>query len=114
MAINNDNDEKKFRNKVSKPLFKYARQLSNTLIGTHMGKASVVLNKPIIVGASVLELSKLLMYGFWYGYVKEKYSDKVKLGYINTDSFHSLRQLFPLQPCAVINKLKIKKKSLEV
>ncbi|CAJ0828847.1 16106_t:CDS:2 [Entrophospora sp. SA101] len=70
---------------VSKPSFKYARQLSNTLIGAHMGQASVVLNKPIIVGASVLGLSKLLMYRFWYGYVKEKYGDKAKLGYMDTD-----------------------------
>ncbi|CAJ0838648.1 13079_t:CDS:2 [Entrophospora sp. SA101] len=61
------------------------KQLSNTLIGAHMGQASVVLNKPIIVGASVLGLSKLLMYRFWYGYVKEKYGDKAKLGYMDTD-----------------------------
>src|SRR5277367_6724023 len=87
MAINNDNDEKKFRNKVSKPSFKYTRQLSNTLIGTYMGKASVVLNKPIIVGASVLGLNKLLMYRFWYGYIKEKYGDKAKFRYMDTDSF---------------------------
>src|SRR5271170_923259 len=61
MAMNNDNNKIKFQNKVSKPSFKYARQLSNTLIGAHMGKASVVLNKPIIVDISVLRLSKLLM-----------------------------------------------------
>src|SRR5438128_1423908 len=87
MAMNGDNDEKKFQKKVSKPSFKYARQLGPTLIGAHMGKASVVLNKPIIVGASVLGLSKLLMYRFWYGYVKEKYGDKAKLGYMDTNSF---------------------------
>src|SRR5271169_1844894 len=87
MAMNGDSNEKKFLNKVSKPLFKYARQLSNTLIGAHMGQASVVFNKPIIVGASVLGLSKLLMYRFWYGYVKEKYGDKAKLDYMDTDSY---------------------------
>src|SRR5438128_8546152 len=87
MAMNGDNDEKKFQKKVSKPSFKYARQLGPTLIGAHMGKASVVLNKPIIVGASVLGLSKLLMYRFWYGYVKRRYGDKAKLGYMDTDSF---------------------------
>ena len=87
MALNNDKDEKKFRKKIRKPSFKYARQFSENLIGAHMGKASVVLNKPIIVGASVLGLSKLLMYQFWYGYLKEKYGDKVKLGYMDTDSF---------------------------
>lgn len=35
-----------------------------------MGKEEVVLNKPIIIGACVLGLSKLNMYEFWYDYVK--------------------------------------------
>ena len=52
-----------------------------------MGKADVILNKPIIVSASVLGLSKLHMYEFWYGYVKERYGDKAILGYMDTDSF---------------------------
>jgi len=52
-----------------------------------MGKANIILNKPIIVGASVLGLSKLLMYQFWYGFVKEKYGNKARLGYMDTDSF---------------------------
>ncbi|PKK57666.1 hypothetical protein RhiirC2_797625 [Rhizophagus irregularis] len=41
-------------NNVHKPSFKYSRQLGNTLVGAHMGKASITLNKPIIIGASVL------------------------------------------------------------
>src|SRR2546423_12655859 len=73
MKMNNKWDEKAFLKKVSKPSFKYGRQLGDTLVGAHMGKASVTLNKPIIVGASVLGLSKLHMYRFWYGYVKERY-----------------------------------------
>ncbi|GET58831.1 hypothetical protein GLOIN_2v1820840 [Rhizophagus irregularis DAOM 181602=DAOM 197198] len=87
MRMINENDEKKFLKKVRKPSFKYARQLGNTLVGAHMGKASVILNKPIIIGASILGLSKLLMYRFWYGFVKEKYGNKVRLGYMDTDSF---------------------------
>jgi hypothetical protein len=87
MAMNNERDEKKFINKVRSPRFKYGRQIGDTLVGAHMGKASVTLNKPIIVGASVLGLSKLHMYEFWYGYVKEKYGDKARLGYMDTDSF---------------------------
>ena len=83
----NERDEKAFLNKVRKPSFKYARQLGPTLVGAHMGKASVTLNKPIIVGASVLGLSKLHMYEFWYGYWKEKYGDDVELGYMDTDSY---------------------------
>ena len=87
MKCNNERDEKSFLNKVRKPSFKYARQLGDTLVGAHMGKASVTLNKPIIVGASVLGLSKLHVYRFWYGYVKERYGDNAQLGYMDTDSF---------------------------
>src|SRR5215216_1811278 len=69
------------------PSFKYGRPLGLTLVSAHMGKASVTLNKPIIVGASVLGLNKLHMYEFWYGYWKEKYGDDVELGYMDTDSY---------------------------
>ncbi|GBC08735.1 hypothetical protein RclHR1_08350005 [Rhizophagus clarus] len=87
MKNNNEQNEKAFLKKVRSPRFKYNRLIGLTLIGAHMGKASVTLNEPIIVRASVLELSKLHMYEFWYGYVKEKYGDKSQLGYMNTDSF---------------------------
>jgi len=87
MPIRNKNDEKKYRKKVNKPSFKYARYLSRDLVGVHLGKQEVTLNKPIIVGASVLGLSKLHMYRFWYDYVKEKYANKAKLGYMDMDSF---------------------------
>ena len=85
MKMTNEQDEKVFLKKVRKPSFKYARQLGPSLIGAHMGKASVTLNKQIIVGASVLGLSKFHMYKFWYGYVKEKYGDSAILGYMDTD-----------------------------
>src|SRR5260364_181901 len=87
MAMNNDQNEKKFIKQICKPSFKYARQLGNTLVGAHMGKATITLNKPIIVRALVLGFSKLLMYRFWYGYVKERYGNKAWLGYMDTDSF---------------------------
>ncbi|GBB89789.1 hypothetical protein RclHR1_01660008 [Rhizophagus clarus] len=86
IKMNNERDEKAFLKKVSSPRFKYGHPLGDTLVGAHMGKASVTLNKPIIVGASVLGLSKLHMYKFWYGYVKERYGDKAKFGYMDTDS----------------------------
>ena len=35
----------------------------------------------------ILDISKTLTYGFWYGYLKPKYNDKVKLCYMDTDSF---------------------------
>ena len=45
------------------------------------------MNKPVHLGLSLLELSKISMYEFWYDYVKPKYHEKVKLCYMDTDSF---------------------------
>ena len=45
------------------------------------------MNKPVYLGLSILELSKILMYDFWYDYVKPKYGEKVKLCYMNTTGF---------------------------
>ena len=45
------------------------------------------MNKPVYLGLSILELSKILIYEFWYDYVKPKYDKKTKLCYIDTDSF---------------------------
>ena len=42
------------------------------------------MNKPVYLGLSILELSKMLMYEFWYKYVKPKYSEKGELRYIDT------------------------------
>ena len=45
------------------------------------------MNKPIHLGLSILEISKILMYEFWYDYMKPKYNDNIKLCYMDTDSF---------------------------
>ena len=52
-----------------------------------MKKAKVKMDKPIYLGLSILEISKILMYEFWYDYMKPKYNDNVKLCYMDTDSF---------------------------
>ena len=52
-----------------------------------MKRTKVKMNKPIYLGSSILEISKLLMYEFWYDYMKPKYGDNVKLCYTGTDSF---------------------------
>ena len=45
------------------------------------------MNKLVYLGLSILELSKMLMYQFWYDYVKPKYDEKAKLCYMDTGSF---------------------------
>ena len=44
------------------------------------------MNKPVYLELSKLEISKLLMYEFWYDYVKRKYAEKAKLCYMDTHS----------------------------
>ena len=51
-----------------------------------MKKELLTLNKPIYVGCTVLELSKLSMYKFYYDFLKKRCKN-VKLLYTNTDSF---------------------------
>ena len=52
-----------------------------------MKKAGMIFNKPVYLGLQILEISTVLMYEFWYNYVKPKYSKKAKLCCINTESF---------------------------
>ena len=52
-----------------------------------MKKTKVKMIKPIYLELSILDISKTLMYKFWYDYIKPKYEDRAKLCYMNTDSF---------------------------
>ena len=52
-----------------------------------MNKTKVKMNKPIYLGLSILDISKILIYKFWYDYMKLKHGNKVRLCYMDTDSF---------------------------
>ena len=39
------------------------------------------MNKLIYLGMTMLDISKTLMYQFWYDYIKLKYQDRAKLSY---------------------------------
>ena len=47
----------------------------------------VKMNKPIYLELSILDISKILMYEFWYDYMKPKYGNDLKLCYMDTESF---------------------------
>ena len=79
-------DEK--RNKlVSEPNYHTTKCFSENLLAIEMKKTKVKMNKPVYLGMSILDISKTLMYKFWYDYFKPKYGDKAKLCYTDTDSF---------------------------
>ena len=76
------------RNKlISEPNYHTAKHFSENLLAIEMKKTKVKMNKPVYLGMSILDISKTLMYEFWYEYIKPKYKEKAKLCYMDTDSF---------------------------
>ena len=77
----------KKRNKlVSEPNYHTMNYISKDLSIIEM-KMKVKMNKPIYLGLSILDSSKILMYEFCYDYMKPKYGNDVKLCYMDTGSF---------------------------
>ena len=75
----------KKRNKlVSEPNYHTMNYISEDLSIIEMNKTEVKMNKPIYLGLSILDISKILMYELWYDYMKPKYNDNVKLCYMDT------------------------------
>ena len=78
----------KRRNQLaSGPNYHTTKWFSEKLLAIEMKMTKVKVNKPVYLGLSILEISKTLMYEFWYNYIKPKYRDNVKLCYMDTDSF---------------------------
>ena len=72
---------------ISEPNYHTTRWFSEDLLAIEMKKTKVKMNKPAYLGLSILEISKTLMYEFWYDYIKPKYQNNAKLCYMDTDSF---------------------------
>ena len=72
---------------VSEPNYHTKKWFSEKLLAIEMKKTKVKMNKPIYLDLSILEISKTLMYEFWYDYMKPKYGDNIKLCYMDTDTF---------------------------
>ena len=72
---------------ASEPNYHSTKYISKDLLIMEMKKVEVKMNKPIYLGQAILDISKTLMYEFWYDYIKPKYGDKARLCYMDTDSF---------------------------
>ena len=79
--------EERRKKLVSEPNYDSCKQFSESLMAIEMRKREVVMDKPIAVGKAILDISKTLMSEFHYDYLKPKYQDRVKLCYMDTDSF---------------------------
>ena len=76
--------DKKRSKLVSGPNYHTINLISEDLSIIEMKKTKVKMNKPIYLGLSILEISKILMYEFWYDYMKPKYGNDIKLCYMDT------------------------------
>ena len=79
--------EKRRKQLVSEPNYHSCKKFSDHLMAIEMKKTRVKMTKPLYLGMSILDISKTLMYEFWYDYIKPKYNEKAKLCYMDTDSF---------------------------
>ena len=79
-------DEKKLLKLTSKPTYVSSKIFNENLVAVHKIKETLTLNRPAYVGMCILDLSKTLMYDFHYKYIKEKYGEKAKLLFTDTDS----------------------------
>ena len=72
---------------VSNPNYKGCHIINEELAGVEKTKTVLSLNKPIYLGMTILDLSKMHMYGFYYDVLKAKYENNIRLIYTDTDSY---------------------------
>ena len=72
---------------VSEPNYHTTKFFTEYLSLIEIQKTQILMNKPVYLGLSILELSKILIQEVWYDYAKPKFGEKAKLCYMDTDSF---------------------------
>ena len=79
-------NERKLLKLTSKPTDVSSKIFNKNLVTVHKIKETLTLNRPAYVGMCILDLSKTLMYDFHYDYIKNKFCDRAKLLFTDTDS----------------------------
>lgn len=72
---------------IAMPHFKRCKIFNENFVAIEMRKTHIEMRKPIVVGMAILDMSKVVMYDFFYNQLKPQYGAKVTLGYTDTDSF---------------------------
>ena len=71
-------EDEKLRKLIASSSFNRAKIFDNSLTAIHMYKSYLMLNRTIFVGMSVLDLSKVLMYDFYYNKLKTHYGENIE------------------------------------
>ncbi|CAG8784575.1 20733_t:CDS:2, partial [Dentiscutata erythropus] len=72
-----EGESKKFKRLVADPSYKSHRILAENLVGISRHQTKARLSKPIFIGITVLDESKITMYNFYYNVMKKRYGDNV-------------------------------------
>ena len=80
------NKEKEYLECTSKPSYMSHKIFDNNLVAKRKSKLAQKLNKPAYTRMCILELSEVLMYKYYYDYIKNKYDNKSKLLFTDSDS----------------------------
>ena len=78
--------QKEYLRWTSKPSYMSRKIFENDLITIHKSNVTPTLHKPVCIGMCILELSKVLISQLHCGYIKNKYGNKSKLSFTDTDS----------------------------
>ena len=81
------NKGEQFKKLTAKPNYESCKIFNENLVSVHMKKTSLTMDKPVYLGMSILDLSKITMFDFHYQYIKPKYGNRAKLLFTDTDSF---------------------------
>ena len=61
---------------VSEPNYHTTKIFTENLLAIEIKKTEILMNRPVYLGLSILGLSKILMYEFWYNDVNQKYKSR--------------------------------------
>lgn len=84
--VRQEGEEERLRRLIADPAFISRTIFDGNLVAVHSAKSRLKLHRPIYAGMAILDLSKHLMYDFWYKYIKARYGAKAQLCYTDTDS----------------------------
>lgn len=74
------------RSLIARPNFNSRSVFSKDFVAIHMDKLKILYNKPIYIGFSILDISKTVIYDFYYNFIKERFGNNASLLYTDTDS----------------------------
>ena len=81
------NNSRKLMQGTAQPTFKSFKVFHENLVAVKRSKVDLCLNRPVVAGFSILDISETLMHDFHQNYIKKKYpNDKSKLLFTDTDS----------------------------